>query len=152
MIRFIIAALLLGAVPAWACPNLSGIYKCKYDDDTSETVTISQITKDQGTTVYDYNSSMVTADNMVHDVEGNKSLKDGKFKAWCDDAEGTLNAQLTGQYLQDGDVVGILDMKISYALNANGDLLERSSGAVTVGNRQFPVSTNQLCEKVFLQR
>ncbi len=140
--RTIVALALLFSAQAFACPTLTGTYTCTYQDGTSEVVTLSQDNK-AGVEVYNYNGSIITADNASYSIPDDQTLKEGQFKAWCDDAI-TLKSNILGKYFQDGSFVGDLDMNIFLSLE-NGSLKSVTSGTLTNTGGVYPLDDTVTC-------
>ena len=111
-------AMLLSA-NAWACPNLTGTYTCKYQDGSTEVVTFSQENK-AGVETYNYKGSAFLADNVARQMPDDDTLKKSTFRAWCEGDK--LKTRLTGQYYTNGTYYG--QLTLTATLTKNGFDLE----------------------------
>lgn len=131
------------SVSAMACPNLTGSYTCTYRDHSSETVTISQSADKSGVITYVYNGSLIPTDNKVYDVPEDQSLKEGKFRAWCDD-DVTLKTELVGKYWSNGAYYGDLLMDMNFS--KDGDSLSSvTTGSVKNATETKPLDSTMTC-------
>ncbi len=141
--RTIAALLLLVSVNAYACPELTGSYTCTYQDGSSEVLSISQENKD-GVTVYNYNGSMIPADNKVYPVPDDETLKQATFRAWCETA--TLKGNIVGKYYNNGALFGDLDMTLSLSLDGTS-LKSVTTGALTNSGGTYPLDGSVTCAR-----
>ena len=142
--RLIAALALLVSVNAYACPDLSGSFTCTYQDGTTEAITISQDNKD-GVTVYRYNNSDLPADNQVHPIADSQNIKNGTFRAWCDEKEATLlQTEILGKYYQDGSYYGDLTMDMAMSLSGN-DLHQVTNAKIVNSGGTYPSTGETTC-------
>lgn len=137
------AIALLFSVQAYACPELTGTYTCTYNDGSKEVISISQTTDRNGLTIYNYDGSEIPADNKHYVVPDDQTLKEGTFRAWCEDNV-SLKTQLLGKYYQDGGYYGDLTLNVDFSLNGR-ELRQVTSGSVKNTGGQFPLSGNTTC-------
>ena len=135
-------ALLFSANAAFACPDLTGAYTCTYQNGSSEVVTVSQQLVN-GVTVYNYNGSQIPADNIVYQVPDDQSLKNGTFRAWCDDAV-TLKAELIGQYYDQGAYYGDLSMIMNFSIEGSS-LKQVTTGTLKNSAGEYPLNSEKSC-------
>jgi hypothetical protein len=144
--RILAALALLVSVNAYACPDLTGTYTCKYQDNTTEVVSISQENKD-GVMVYNYNGSALPADNQVYQIPDQDSLKQGTFRAWCDEADATvLQTELLGKYYDQGQFAGDLTLDMAFSLNGT-DLRQLTTGKLVNSDGEYPIGTDVTCTR-----
>lgn len=133
---------LLTSINAWAnCPDLTGAYNCTYRDGTKETITISQENKD-GVVIYDYNGSAVPADNQVRQVPDDQTIKQGTFRAWCEN--GSLKAQMLGKYYQEGQYFGDLTLNMDF-VKVGRDLKTTNTGTIKNSAAEYPLESELIC-------
>jgi hypothetical protein len=144
----ILAALgLLVSVNAFACPDLTGSYTCKYQDGTSETMTFSQQDNKDGVTVYNMNGENLPADNQVYNMQDSQNLKNGTFRLWCDQANSAiLDAEVLGQYYDQGQYYGDLTLDMAYSLD-NGNLKQVTTGSLKGAAGQQPINDEMTCTR-----
>lgn len=142
--RILATIALFASVNAWACPELTGSFTCTYQDGSSEVVEMTQELKD-GVTTYMYNGSAIPADNVVYQVPDDQTLKQGTFRAWCDDTV-TLKAELKGQYYDQGNYFGDLVMNMEFSL-AGSDLKSVTTGTLTNSGGQYPLNGETVCTR-----
>ena len=141
--RPFIALALLFSAQAFACPNLAGSFTCTYKDGSSETVSISQSADKAGMVTYIYNGSELPADNQIYDVPEDQTLKEGKFRAWCDD-DMTLKSELIGKYWNNGSYFGDLMMNINFEMDGTS-LKQVTTGSVKNSGGDYPIDEQVLC-------
>lgn len=142
--RILAALALLVSVNAYACPDLSGSFTCTSQDNTSEVVTLSQENKD-GITIYNYNGSMIPADNQAYQVPDDQNLKEGTFRAWCDANDNvTLKTELIGKYYDQGSYYGDLTMNMDFSLNGT-DLRQVTTGKLVNSGGEQPLNGDMTC-------
>jgi len=135
---------LLFSAQAFACPNLTGTYTCTYQDGSKETTAITQDTK--GTvTVYNINGSDMPADGQTVLIPDSDNLKEGTFKAWCDD-DLSLKGLMIGKYWNQGAYFGDLTMNLVWSLSGT-DLRQTSNGQVVNSGGKYPVTNETVCAK-----
>lgn len=140
--RTLLAVLLLGSVQAFACPNLTGSFTCTYSDGSSEVLNITQEAK-EGVTTYNINQSLTPADNVIYTVPDDETLKEGTFRAWCND-DVTLKGELIGKYYDQGSFFGDLLLNIDYSLDG-ANLKQVTTGTLTSANGQYPINAETVC-------
>ncbi len=141
------AIALLFSAPAMACPNLSGSFTCKYQDNTAEVVTITQGVNKDGTTVYQYNGSAIIADNVSYPIPDDQTLKEGTFKAWCNPEEATvLNSLLTGKYYSQGSYYGDLVLNMKFSMEGS-DLKQVTKGTLKNQSSEYPLDSDLVCKR-----
>lgn len=132
----------LVSVNAWAaCPELTGTYNCNYSDGSKETVTIKQENKD-GIVIYDYNGSSVPADNQIRQIPDDQTIKQGTFRAWCDNE--SLKTQMLGKYYQDGQFFGDLTLNMDFT-KVGTDLKATNTGFVKNSAGEYPLNSEVIC-------
>jgi hypothetical protein len=142
--RTIAALALVFSAQAFACPNLTGNYTCTYQNGTSETMAVTQSAK--GTvTVYNINGSEMPADAQSYQVPDDDNLKQGTFKAWCDD-DVTLKGLLVGKYYNAGEYYGDLTMNLGWSLQGT-DLKQSSNGQIVNTGGTYPITQDTVCTK-----
>jgi hypothetical protein len=150
----IFAALALSfSVQAFACPDLAGTYTCKYQDDSSESVTISQ-EQTNGVTVYNLiygsspsSASKISADNQPYLIPDDENLKQASYRAWCDTNDSNvLQTQLTGKYYAQGSFHGDLTLSMSYS-RSGADLKQVNQGTLKTADGQSPLGSVMLCTR-----
>lgn len=142
--RKLAALALVFSAQAFACPDLAGSFTCTYQDGSKEIVTLSQDQKD-GLTTYNYNGSIVPADNQAYPVPEDATLKEGTFRAWCNDAT-VLNTQLIGKYHQDGSYFGDLVMNMDFTLTGK-DLHQVTTGTLKNSGGEYPLNNDMVCTR-----
>lgn len=142
--RTLAALVLLFSAQAFACPDLTGAYTCKYQDGASEVVTVSQDNKD-GVVTYNYNGSQIPADNQTYKVPDDQQLKDGQFRAWCED-DVTLKTELTGKYWNNGSYFGDLVMNMNLSLDST-NLKNVVTGNIKNSGGTYPIDNNIVCTR-----
>ena len=140
MKKLAIFALLVSA-NAWACPNLTGTYTCKYQDGSSEMVTISQENK-AGVEIYNYAGSMVTTDNVARPMPDEDNLKKGTFRAWCEGDK--LKTKVIGQYYTNGTYYGPLTFAATITKNGF-DFKKLTTGNVKSSAGDYPLNSEVTC-------
>lgn len=143
--KSLIAVALLFSAQAFACPDLTGNYECQYPDGSSENVTISQSNK-AGVEVYTYNGSQIPADNVTYPMPDSQNIKEGQFRAWCDD-NSTLKANMIGKYWDGGSYVGDLNLDLFMSIE-NGSLKSVTSGSLKTGNAEHPIDSTTTCQRI----
>ncbi len=138
------ALALLFSAQAFACPNLAGSYTCTYQDNSSEQVVISQEDKD-GVTIYTHNGSQIPADNVAYPVPDDANLRSATFRAFCPDAN-TLSANIVGQYFQDNQYFGDLDMTSNFSLSGT-DLKQVTTGTLKNQGGEYPLNSDMTCTR-----
>jgi hypothetical protein len=141
MRSFLGLAALLFAGNAYACPNLTGTYTCTYQDGSSEIIEISKMSQN-GVTVYDYNGSTVSADNVVYPVPDDETLKQGTFRAWCEGMN--LKAELKGKYFHENTYYGDLTMLMDFTLTGS-DLHQITTGNLKNAGGEYPLDSEMTC-------
>ncbi len=141
MRTLILVGLMLSA-PAFACPDLSGTFRCQYQDGSVETLTIAQDNK-SGVEVYNYNGSEIAADNVTRVLPDDANLKSGTFRAWCDDNT-TLKAELISEYWDNSRYIGDLTMNMFFTME-NGSHKSKSTGVLKTGNGDHPIDSTTVC-------
>ena len=141
--RTLAALALLFSAQAFACPALTGSFTCIYKDGTNETVTITQSADKAGMVTYIYNGSEVPADNKIYDVPEDQTLKEGKFRAWCDD-DVTLKSELIGKYWNNGAYFGDLVMNINFEMDGT-NLKQITTGNVKNSGGTYPLDDQMVC-------
>jgi hypothetical protein len=139
--RKLAALALLVSVNAWACPDLTGTYTCKYQDGQTEVVTLSQENKD-GVVIYNYNGSSIPADNVARPVPDDATLREGTFRAWCE--TDIFKAQLLGKYYDQGVYFGDLTLNIDFTKVGN-DLKQVNTGSVKNSASEYPINAEVVC-------
>lgn len=139
--RKLAALALMVSVNAWACPDLTGTYTCKYQDGQTETITLSQENKD-GVVVYNYNGSTIAADNVSRPVPDDAALREGTFRAWCEGE--ALKGQLLGKYYDKGVYFGDLTLNLDVTKVGN-DLKQVNTGSVKNSASEYPINAEVLC-------
>ena len=142
--RTIVAALALVSSQAFACPDLTGTYTCTYSDGSTEIVSMAQENKD-GVTVYTYNGSSVPADNKAYPVPDDETLKEGTFRAWCDDTQ-VLKAELLGKYYNNGAYFGDLTLNMDFSIE-NNNLKQTTTGMLKSSSGDYPLNNEVLCTR-----
>ncbi len=142
--RTLAALALLFSAQAFACPTLTGNYTCTYKDGTNETVSITQSADKAGMVTYIYNGSQVPANNQIYDVPDDQSVKQGKFRAWCDD-DVTLKSQLIGKYWSNGSYFGDLTMNMNFQIES-GNLKQVTTGNVVNSGGTYPIDDTLVCK------
>lgn len=130
------------SVQAFACPELTGTFTCTYSDGTSETMAISQQVVN-GVTVYNYNGTEIRADNQIYPVPEDETLKEGTFRAWCEDAV-TLKGEMKGKYYNGGSYFGDLVMNLAFS-KAGSDLKQVTTGNLKNGGGDYPLNSEVTC-------
>jgi hypothetical protein len=133
---FAVIALLFSA-QAFACPNLTGNFTCKYQDGSVENISITQ-GDSNGVTVYNYNGSNIPADNVVYPMQDDQSLRNATFRAWCEgDA---LKGNIIGKYYNNGSEFGDVNMVLTFNMESNnlkntttGSLVDKSGNSYDLG-------------------
>lgn len=141
--RTFAALALLISVNAWACPELTGSYTCTYQDGSNEVVTISQENKN-GVTTYNYNGSTVTADNIARPMPDDETLKQGTFRAWCEND--ALRVEMLGKYYNEGNYFGDLTLNLSFA-KSGGDLKQVTIGNLKNSGGEYPLNSEVVCTR-----
>lgn len=140
--RILAAIALLFSAQAFACPNLTGAYTCTYQDGTSDVVTMTQEEKG-GVTIYNYNGSLIPADNALYPVPDDDNVKQATFRAWCDNA--SLKGNIVGKYYNNGALFGDLNMTLDLSLN-NTSLKSVTTGTLTATNGTvYPLDGDLTC-------
>lgn len=119
MFRAIALAASLFSVGAFACPNLAGNYTCTTSAGKNDVVITQRV--DNGITYYSFNGEEFPADGLEYSFE-NQQLKNGNFSAWCSE-RGTvsvLNQNLRGDFYQNGNYAGLLDLNTHIYVHKNG--------------------------------
>lgn len=142
--RTLLALLVLGSVNAFACPDLTGDFTCTYNDGSTELIKVTQENRD-GVTYYSFGDELTPADNVVYTVPDDETLKQGTFRAWCDD-DVTLKAELVGKYYDAGQFYGDLTMLMSYTLD-NGNLKDVTTGSLKNDNGEYPINNELVCTR-----
>ena len=137
---------LLCSSSAFACPDLTGKFTCMYQDKSTEDVTISQEIQKDGTVVYNYNGTMIPVDGKVYDVPDDEQVKEGKFKAFCDD-DVTLKTTLVGKYWRTKAYFGDLTLNMNFAVEKN-DLKQNSTGSVKNSSGEYPLNSALVCVRM----
>ena len=134
-------AMLLSA-NAWACPNLTGTYTCKFQDGSTKVVTFSQENK-AGVETYNYNGTAVKADNVARRLPDDDTLKKKTSRAWCE--ADILKSKLVGKYYSNGAYVGDLTLDMTFAKNGN-DLKQVNTGNLkSRGGNDYPQNSEVTC-------
>ncbi len=139
--RSLTALALLFSINAWACPNLAGNYTCTYQDGSSEMVSISQENKN-GVITYSYNGSSVPADNIARQIPDDETIKQGTFRAWCEDV--VLKAEMLGKYYSNGSLYGDLTLNMSFSKIGN-DLKNVTVGLLKNSGGEYPLNSEVTC-------
>ena len=134
-------AMLLSA-NAWACPNLTGKYTCKYQDGSTEVVIISQENK-AGVEIYNYGGSMVTTDNVARRMLDDDTLKKKTSRAWCE--ADILKSKLVGKYYSNGNYVGDLTLTMTFAKNGNDYKQVNTGNLKSRGGDDYPQNSEVTC-------
>lgn len=137
MLRIVTVLAALFSVQAFACPDLTGTFTCKYSDGSQETMNITYRTEN-GVSYYKYDSAEFAADGTVYPLQDSDNLKNGTFAATCSD-DVTLKENIKGDYYYQGTNYGPLDMIINVSLSSNGDLQQVASG--TLKGQTIPEQT-----------
>lgn len=140
--RKLAAIALLFSVQAFACPNLTGSFKCTYGDGSTENVTITQ-SEVNGVTVYNYNGSEMPADNQTYQIPDSEDLKEGTWRAWCDD-DSTLKAELIGKYYNQGSYFGDLNMRMDFSIDGTS-LKQVTNGNLKNTGGDYPINDEMTC-------
>lgn len=141
--RKLAALALLFSAQAFACPDLTGAYTCKYQDGSSEVVTISQESK-AGVTVYNYNGSSIPADNVVYPMPDDQNLRSATFRAWCENA--SLKGNILGKYYNEGNYFGDLDMTLDLSLDGT-NLKSVTTGTIKNSGGTYPLDGQVVCTR-----
>ncbi len=144
--RTLMALALLFSSSAFACPDLTGKFTCMYQDKSTEDVTISQEMQKDGTFVYNYNGTMIPADGKIYDVPDDAQVKEGKFKAFCDD-DITLKTTLVGKYWRAKAYFGDLILNMNFTVEKN-DLKQNSVGSVKNSSGEYPLNSALVCVRM----
>lgn len=137
---------LLWSASAWACPDLAGSYSCIFKDGSSELIQVSQEARG-GVTVYHYNNTEIPADNHVYHFPDDDVLRQGTFRAWCeDDEDRVLRTQLAGRYYSENTFHGDLVLDTSYKL-VGTDLQQISTGVLKQATGDRAINTQVICKR-----
>lgn len=141
--RSIIAIAALFSVSAWACPDLAGTYTCKSaEGQEAGVVTVSQESKD-GVTYYDYNGSVIPADNVAHQLPDEDFLREATMRAWC--GQTTMNAEMLGDYYMHDSYFGKLNVNIEI-FKDGANLKQVTKGSVvSEANDVYPIESEFVC-------
>ncbi len=140
--RKLAAIALLFSAQAYACPQLAGTYTCTFSDGTTEVATVTQTVVD-GVNVFNYNGTEIRADNVAYPVPEDETLKEGTFRAWCDDAT-TLKAQMLGKYYNGGSYFGDLTMNLEF-LKVGTSLKQVTTGNLKNSGGDYPINGDVTC-------
>lgn len=143
--RATLVVLSLFAAQAMACPNLTGSYTCNYQNGSSEVVSIAQEQKD-GVTVYNYNGSGIPADNVIYQIPDDENLKQGTWRAWCDEGRDLLMAEILGKYYHEGSYAGDLTMNLEINLDG-GNLKQVTAGQLVNEGGTYPFGETMVCTR-----
>lgn len=133
----------LVAVPVFACPFLTGSYTCLNENDSEQTLVISQSEAD-GATHYIINGSELVIDNQSHAITGDPTFRNASMNAWCD--SDMIDYEITGQYF-DGDTE-IGSLSIVNVIKISGDqVTETADGQMRNDRGVFPVSASITCTR-----
>lgn len=128
-------------LPVFACPDLSGVYKCTIEEGITETVEITQV-KSNGVTVFLINGAEIPADNAAHAIVGDVTFQNASLRAWCEDDR--LRTELIGNFLNNKTDIGSLDL-ITDRRRVGNAVLERAVGSMDNGLEKFPVKSFTSC-------
>ena len=142
--RSLLAILAFSSINAFACPDLTGTFTCTFSDGSSDVLTVSQENKD-GVTLYIFGGEVTPADNAIYTIPDDATLKQGTFRAWCDDSV-TLKAQILGQYYDAGQYYGDLTLNINYTIE-NGNLKDYTNGTLVNSNGTYPINSETVCTR-----
>lgn len=118
IMKFLIGALLLVTTQAFACPDISGSFTCKYRNRISE----REITKTETgfIVIADGAEQEYKTDGSITSLPENDSLKDAKFSSVCEGDTFVVN--FTGTLMYEGAEIGKEVQKTVYQMK-NDDLL-----------------------------
>jgi hypothetical protein len=106
-------------------------------------VSISQESKN-GVTVYNYNGSLIPADNVSYPIPDDQTLKSATFRAWCESV--SLNGNIVGQYYNNGALVGDLNMTLDLSLDGTS-LKSVTTGTLTNSGGTYPLDGSVTCAR-----
>lgn len=127
---------------AFACPNLTGNFKCDTQQG-SQTLSITQDTKGS-VTVYTVNGDQIPADNQVRTLPDSDDIRNGTFRAWCDD-DTTFKGQILGKYYYQGTYFGDLTANLAFTMD-NGNLKQVTKGSVKGSSGTYPIDQTVVCK------
>ncbi len=142
--RSLLALLVFGSVNAFACPDLTGNFTCTYSDGSTEQLAVTQENKD-GITQYNFGGEVTPADNAVYQIPDDATLKQGTFRAWCED-DVTLKAEILGKYYDQGTYYGDLTLNINYSIE-NGNLKDYTTGSLVNTAGTYPINSETVCTR-----
>ncbi len=117
--KYFLTIILLSSVSAFACPNLSGKFECKEENETY-TIEIAQ-TEANGITTYHIEGLNLVADGMKHSIPNEPDqLSDRVYFATCTDA--ALYFWLTGYETEDDKIVATLIQETNISIDASKNL------------------------------
>ena len=144
MMRTLAAFALLFSVQAFACPQLTGNYTCKYQNGQSTALILTQDSK-SNVTIYSLNGQQLPADNQVQPLPDEDTLKNATIRAWCND-DSALHTELIGKYYQQGRYFGDLTMDEDLSM-ANQNLRQVTTGNVKNSGGTYPVNSDITCTR-----
>ncbi len=125
---------------ALACPQLTGTYTCDYGNGP-EMVTIEQNVK-SGITEYVVDGAAYLADGQAY-AESEEGFS-GTTTTYC--AGQTVSATIVGSLLENGAVVGDINVTTSYTPSATG-IDNVSVGQLVYGGQTYPINDTVSCTK-----
>lgn len=128
-------------------PDLSGqtgYYVCTYADGSQEPLTLKQ-EKHGDVMVYEYNGSVIPADNVAYPFPDDGNLRGATFRAWCDPAAPTeLRTLISGKNYRGTAYVG--EFSLNMTLSLTGSTLKMvSRGSLKNAGGEYPFVSEVLC-------
>lgn len=141
----------ISSVSVWACPDLSGKYKCTFIKNEPFSIHFKQEVDESGVVSY-YEGNMekpfAIADNVERPVKDQENgLRNGKEKSFCEGQK--LVSHLNGDIVYDEEKHGEMFVNNTYYIgNKTGFLFMVTSGWATQDGKKGYFNTKESCHPV----